>query len=288
MPSPFDKVLTAANAIGPDGKLTEAEKQKFINSVESIIRRGSTVPGLEFPADPFADETVKRIKESSSWKKTYVDGLLEPSVKSLNTPGNIPLFPVHDISTTFNVNIDLNELSDPTKFTPPELAIKSGLTPPEVAQKLTDITANLPVPQLPQVPPLPTPDGILEKFEIKKEDLKVEAVKLPDLTNQPVDFFGKLLKSPIDLFTELISDPQATLDAAIGGSLGQLIFGSILLVVKLAIAALGVVISTMYVLVATILAWVYRIVSAIAASIVSAIVGTGSISTSVYNTQLTS
>jgi hypothetical protein len=169
MPSPFDKVLTAAGVIDYGGKVTQQEKNKFTANVENILKKGSSLPGLSFPPDPFAEQTVKRLKESASWNKTYVEGLLSPTIKSLDMPGNLPLFPVHDISSTFNVNLDLNELKDPINFIPPNLVSKSGLTLPEVSDKLLQITANIPVvPPMPQLPTPPTPDSILENFGISK------------------------------------------------------------------------------------------------------------------------
>lgn len=301
MPSPFDKVLTGAGVIGPDGKVTQQEKQKFASNVENILKKGSNLPGLSFPPDPFAEQTAKRLKESASWNKTYAEGLLTPTLKSLDTPGNLPLFPIHDISSTFNVDLDLNELKDPTNFTPPSLVGKSGLTLPEVSDKLLEITTNIPaIPPLPQLPPVPTPDSILENFEIPKSSLSLPtatgpnvSVTSPDLnanvqivTKQPIDFFGKLLTAPIDVFKELLSTPDETLNSAVDGSLPQLIFQKLIKVVKIVLAALGAAIEAIYVLVSTILAWVYKIVSAIAASVVSAIIGTGSISKSIYNMQL--
>jgi len=292
MATPFDKVLTNANVIGADGKITESEKQKFIGSVESILKKGSTIPGLEFPPDPFAEDTVKRLKESKTWKKTYIDGLLEPTMKSLDTPGNLLLPPMHDPSSTFEIDISIEDLK-PANFASPDfLLTKTDLTPPEITTKLGEIAANIPLPQLPKVPTLPTTDSLLDNFDIKKADLDIDPLKIDskalELTVQPLGFFEKLLKSPIDLFGELISSPDETLSSAIDGSLPSKILEFLLRIVKLIIAALGTIIGAVYILVATILAWVYRIVTAIAACLVSSIVGSGSISTQIYNTQLSS
>lgn len=292
MGSPFDKNLTSAGVIGSDGKVSNQEKQKFAASVEKILRNGSTLPGLEFPPDPFAEETAKRLKSSETWNKTYVDGLLGPTLKSLDTSGNVPLFPVHDLSSTFNVDLDLNELLDPTNFTPDKLVVKSGLTLPEVTQKIQEITSNINIP-IPQIPTPPTPDSILETFGIEKSSLGGPSIGTPEiigkveiLTKEPMSFFGKLLTAPIELFKELLSAPDETLSAAVDGSLLQKILQKILNIVKIIIAALGAAIGAVYVLVATILAWVYKMVTAIASSVVSAIIGTGSISASIYNAQV--
>lgn len=292
MGSPFDKNLTSSGAIGSDGKVTNQEKQKFAASVEKILRNGSTLPGLEFSPDPFAEETVKRLKSSETWNKTYVDGLLGPTLKSLDTTGNVPLFPVHDLSSTFNVDLDLNDLLDPTNFTPDKLVVKSGLTLPEVTNKIQEITSNINIP-IPQIPTPPTPDSVLKTFGIEKSSLSDLNTgtseingKIEVLTKDPMVFFGKLLTTPIDLFKELLSTPDETLAAAVDGSLLQKILQKILNIVKIVIAALGAAIGAVYVLVATILAWVYKIVTAIASSVVSAIIGTGSISASIYNAQV--
>jgi hypothetical protein len=296
MATPFDKVLTGAGVLGADGKLSETEKQKFADNVGSFLKNGSQIPGLEFPPDPNAEETIKRLKESKSWNKTYVEGLLEPTVKMMDTTGNIPLFPIHDPSSTFGFDIDVKDLGDPTKFTPDVILTKTSLTLPDVTAKLADIPTNIPaIPPVPQLPSVPTPDGMLENFDIKKEDLSLSAdglnvdlagKKTIEITSSSLDLFTELLKAPLDIFGNLVANLDGTLESIIDGTLPQKILKLITDLIKIILEKIGVIISAAIALVATILGWAYKIVSAIAASIVSAIVGTGSISTSVYNAQL--
>jgi hypothetical protein len=296
MATPFDRVLTGAGVLGADGKVSEAEKQKFADSVGNFLKNGSQIPGLEFPPDPNAEETIKRLKESKSWNKTYVEGLLEPTVKMMDTTGNIPLFPIHDPSSTFGFDIDVKDLGDPTKFTPDVILTKTSLTLSDVTAKLAEIPTNIPaIPPVPQLPPAPTPDVMLENFDIKKEDLSLSAdgidvdlagKKTIEITSSPIDLFTELLKAPLDIFSNLLANLDGTLESIIDGTLPQKILKLITDLIKIIMEKIGAIISTAIALVSTILAWAYKVVSAIAASIVSAIVGTGSISTSVYNARL--
>lgn len=296
MPSPFDKVLTGARVLGADGKVSEAEKQKFADNVGNFLKNGSQIPGLEFPPDPNVEETIKRLKESKSWNKTYIEGLLEPTVKMMDTAGNIPLFPIHDPSSTFGFDIAVKDLGDPTKFTPDAILTKTSLTLLEVTAKLTEIPTNIPaIPPIPQLPPTPTPDGMLENFDIKKADLSLSAdglnvnlagKKTLEITSSPIDLFTELLKAPLDIFSSLVSNLGGTLEAIIDGTLLQKILKLIIDIIKIILEKIGIIISAAVALVSTILAWAYKIVSAIAASIISAIIGTGSISTSIYNSKL--
>lgn len=295
MATPFDKVLTSAGVLGADGKISETEKQKFADNVGSFLKNGSQIPGLEFPPDPNAEETTKRLKASKSWNKTYVEGLLEPTVKMMDTTGNIPLFPIHDPSSTFGFDIDVKDLGDPTKFTPDAIFTKTSLSLSDVTAKVAEIPTNIPaIPPIPQLPPTPTPDGMLENFDIKKEDLSLSAdglnvdlagKKTIEITSSPIDLFTALLKAPLDIFSNLVSNLNGTLEAIVDGTLLQKILKLLIDLIKVILEKIGVIISAAIALVSTILAWAYKVVSAIAAAIVSAIIGTGSISTSVYNSK---
>lgn len=302
MASPFDKVLKTAGAIGEDGKLTAEEKEKYTKKVESILKNGSSVPGLTFPGDPDYQKTIERLRKSKTWNKTYLDGLVGPTVISLNTAGNIPLIGtgIHDPSSTFGYNIKLPDLLDPSKFTPDAILLNTNLTLPEVTAKLGDLAANLPaIPPLPQLPSIPTPDGMIKLLDIDPKNLGLEAPDMPGFdpkfntrlsglkvdaaTKGLIDLFKGLFEIPIKVFNWLMEKIDEVLKSLTDGSFLKKIFDEIVRLVKKVIEAIGEVLSKAIALAATVLAWIYTTVSAIASSVISAVIGTGSISSSVYN-----
>jgi hypothetical protein len=302
MASPFDRVLESAGVLDSSGKLTQAEKDKYAKRVESILKNGSVVPGLEVNPSQDPKKDVERLKQSKPWNGTYVDGLLEPTLKCLNTPGNVPLIGsgIHDPSSTFGLKINLPDFADPTNFTPDKLVIKSGLTLPEVTKKLTDLSTSLPsLPPIPELPPIPTPDSVLKGFDIDPDmlgmksagvenpdgfDLNLKNLKTKSITEKPIEFLSGLLEIPVKVFKWLIEKIDETLKSFIDGSIFKKVFNEIARLVKIIMEAVGILVSKSAALVATILAWIYSTVSGICASVVSAIIGTGNISQTVYNT----
>lgn len=302
MASPFDKVLKNAGAIGENGKITSAEKEKYTKRVESILKNGSNVPGLTFPGDPDYQKTIDRLRNSKTWNGTYIDGLVEPTIISLNTAGNIPLIGtgIHDPSSTFGYKVKLPDLLDPTKFTPDAILLNTDLTLPEVTAKLGELSANLPsIPPIPQLPSIPTPDKMLNLLDVDIKTLGLQAPESPGFdpkfnsnlsnlktdvaTKGLIDLFKGLFEIPIKVFNWLMEKIGEVIKSLVDGSFVKKIFNEIVRLVKKVIEAIGEVLSKSFALASTILAWIYTTVSAIASSVVSAVIGTGSISTSIYN-----
>jgi hypothetical protein len=293
MPSPYDPILTAIGLL-EGGKLTPKAKDAYKKEVLGLLATGniegkggspstkifnSIVPlppisGPEifnvttlqseplfwFGPDPLALLMAENLTEEQCpiWHTIFVDLLYEKTAVALDMPGTTPLAPVFDVSFAFGID------ALPIPFTPPDLALKLGITPVELLLKLPSlIKVSLPKIPIPPIPP-PLPDLVLQ--------LPIPPLALLDLC------IG-LIKLPFDLLLNLLV-PKLSLVLDLPG-LPKIVLELAMTIVIDLLKSLNLMLIVPKLFIASILIYIKNIVAIVCVDIVGSILGAGTIAKSV-------
>ena len=292
--TPYDPVLTGIGLL-KDGKISQAGIDTFVANVAALLTLGNhkgetllpiakvvplppvsgpNIAGEDlfwFNPDPFGAVAAAALldrNKSSMWHTVFIDTIYSTTATLLDMAGNTPMFPIFDPSAPFGVDIKI-------PFTPPELAGKLAVPPPQLLAKLAGagIKVSLPSFSIPSVvPPLPQ----IPKFDDAGNLLSIQTGQFPDAPALP-DLVIGLIQLPIKLLIGLVLPPK--LDLVINlPNLPKVVFTAAAEALKALLDGLGLAVGFIpKVLLSTLIVYLKNVVAMVCVVIVSQLVGTGNI-----------
>lgn len=302
MGSPYDPILTKIGLLS-GGKLTKAARDRYVDEVIALLATGNAdgkggspttkifsslvplppVPGPSvvnvttlqsepvfwFGPDPAAAILATELKDPKStpfWNAMFPDLLYGKTASALDLAGTTPLFPIFDVTAAFP-DIDL-----PLPYTPPELAAKLKLAPPQLIAELGKMGIELKMPSIP-VPPIPPP--------ISLPNLAIPGVPFPGIPSLVLpDLLLGLIKLPFDLLKKLVAPPDIGLVLNLP-DLPKNVFGLAFDILLKLLVDLGLMLIVPKVIIASLLIYLKNVVAMICTDLVGLIVGSGQLAKTV-------
>lgn len=273
------------------GKLSQDCSDLFFSKLESFLTEGhdsgiykkiSFTPPEKLGYKPVDAESAKGILESTktgNYKSIFVDNLTSTSLSFFNLKGSAPFAPVaFDPTGLFPIKINAQKI--PEFLLDLTLVVSTGLLAvPSFAVKyeiqeslIVDFITNLPQISIPPLPPIPIP---LPSPNVPSVDFVVTPEIFLNIPSSLLGFFSSIFLIDLSFAKSLLSFDILSILKTICSKLLDLFIGLF--------ESAGIDFSISFLLKATLLTIVELIAASALACITALIIGTGSISKSVFD-----